>query len=88
MPPKGCRRFPRKRSTERCPWCDLAYERFRLGRTLRDVWGDMILESEAAQKEGDFTKQARLNYVLGRMHALKVAAWKEHLYWCEKEDPF
>lgn len=85
MPAKGCRRFKRVHSTERCPWCNLKYEAFRCGRTLKDVWQEMILESEAAQAEGDFTKQVRLNYVLGRMHALKQFEWREHLYWCQRE---
>lgn len=85
MPPKGCRRFKRQRSTERCPWCNLRYEAFRCSRKLKDVWQDMILESQAAQAEGVFTKQARLNYVLGRLHHIKQEEWKEHKYWCKME---
>lgn len=85
MPPKGCRRYARKRSIELCPFCGASYERFRSDSvgSLRAVWGAMIIESEQAQAEGDFTRQARLNTVLGRMHQLKQAAWRdEHVYWC------
>ncbi len=86
--PKGCRRFRRVHSTVTCPWCGLRYENYR-GRSvppMTQVWAEMIQESAAAQAEGDFTKQTRLNTVLGRMRQLKQASWKdEHLLWCRME---
>lgn len=85
---KGCARFKRKRSAERCPWCNARYEAFRSPSvpSLRAAWADMVIESEQAQAEGDFTKQVRFNYVLGRLHQLKQRAWHdEHLHWCRME---
>ena len=76
----------RIRSTERCPWCQMRYERFRSMAVpdYANAYVEMLGISREAHSRGDYSVNASRGRVLGLMRAAKQAAWRdEHLAWCK-----
>lgn len=67
-----------------CPTCGLRYRDYRPSLpSFAEVKTIMLEESREAVSRGQFNYTSKRPAVLGRLHQLKVAAWKDdHLFWC------
>ena len=68
-------KYGRKRSSEKCPVCELKYEDFKTGYNFQSI-------SELLWNEQESWPNKRRHGRLGKLHELKLMMWDIHVKEC------